>query len=84
MKKNDLDTALENIMEPISHPTESAPGPRGSDFKHLPTTTTTISFRVRTDEKKRIEEAIKRRTGESLAGGLKKILYAWLNEENEK
>lgn len=42
--------------------------------------TVTIAFRVRKDERDRIEQAMKTHYGESLAGGLKRLVYEFLRE----
>jgi hypothetical protein len=50
------------------------------DYDSLPKTTTTISFRVPRDEKTRLSNYFKKKFGTSLADGVKRVIYEYVNE----
>lgn len=87
-KDNGLDSAIAGIMgKSTDKPTEARTSPQeapDSKLQHVRENysgkTVTVAFRVRRDERERIEHAMKKHYGESLAGGLKRLVYDFLRE----
>ena len=86
-KDNGLSSALDSIMGMDADYDEtsqqSAPqtarGQKKKDYSSLPNNTTSVSFRVPKPERIRLEQFMQNEFGLSLAAGLKKIVYDYVN-----
>lgn len=88
MAKNDhLKTALSDLMgtgqqSPQSEP-QTARDRNKTDYSQLPDKTVTVAFRVPKEEKARLQKFMQKEFGLSLAAGLKKIVYDYVNRREQ-
>ena len=67
------DNAAQRVAESFGYTEEK------KRYDELPKKTTTVAFRVPKEEKARLQEFMNQEFGLSLAAGLKKIVYDYIN-----